>query len=142
MKYLAKNGKQLNVVINEDRFNRFFSVSIEEDDIMGSATFKIYDSKKTTWLFKIETKKEYQHMGIGQALIDIVEYISCLNHMQRIEGRYFPDNEHAKPFYKKNNYEIYKEGYDSFILKNLDRKHIFTDIEPRIKDYIPLPPEM
>lgn len=134
MKYLSKNGKEFNVEIIEDKHNDFYEVQVVDEEVMGYATFKININKNYTWLYKIVTNEKYQHMGVGQALLDIIEYISCKKLVRNIEGKFYPNNEYAKPFYEKNNYQIYKDGYDTYVGKRLDRSIVYSDIEPRIQD--------
>ena len=99
-------------------------------NIMGRISFKIEDDE--TWIYSINAYDEYQHMGVGQALLDACEYISCKNGVRRIRGKYFPSNEYAKPFYEKNDYIITKEYYDTFIVKFINPSITFECLNDKI----------
>ena len=97
---------------------------------MGEISFKIKSGK--TWIYNIATEEAYQHNGIGQALIYVCEYMSATRNVKLIEGKYYPSNEFAKPFYDKNGYEIIKEGYETFIQKGIVKCEVLEKLEPLI----------
>lgn len=105
--------------------------------VMGYATFKLKRQRflDSIWLYKIETNKEYAHKGVGSAVINLLEYFAYQNRAHTVEGKYFPKNEFAKPFYDKFGYSIEKEGYETYIYKTLDFKTIKQNIEPNIIGY-------
>jgi len=130
MQIIGKNGTIFNVVIKKD--NKFYSVKIvnDENKIMGELSFLINNC--SAFLYTISTKQEFQHMGVGQALLDVFEYISAKQRCFHIEGQYFPQNIFAKPFYLKNNYYIDQECNASYIYKFLDADLTLARIEPNI----------
>lgn len=110
---------------------------LDGSDVMGYATFKLKRQRyfDSVWLYKIETNKEYAHKGVGSAVINLLEYFAYQNRAHTVEGKFFPENEYAKPFYDKFGYSIEKEGYETYIYKTLDFKTIKQTIEPNITGY-------
>lgn len=112
-----------------------FALEKETKKIMGFLNFNIKDDNRI-WLWKIETKQEFQHQGIGQALLDTMEYFAATHSSAKtVEGKYYPLNEYAKPFYEKNNYKIicYDQG-DWEISKDLKKEDVLAKIEPKIME--------
>lgn len=105
---------------------------------MGSINFGIKD--RHIWLYRITVDEKFQHQGIGTALIYAMEYIALNNNLNKIEAKYYPSNEFAKPFYKKLGYYIPNESgkwedYDETwtMYKYLDFNEIRENIVPRIR---------
>ena len=105
---------------------------------MGFITFKIY--KNVLWIFKLATHQAFAHQGVGSALIDITEYFAITKNANRIEGKFVPDNEFARPFYEKNGYYVPNktkswDDYDEnwILYKDLNAKKINAKISPNIK---------
>ena len=65
----------------------------------------------------------------------MLEYFALQNRAQVVEGKFYPENEFAKPFYNKYGYSIDKEDYETYIYKTLDYKRIKENIEPNITKY-------
>ena len=144
MKYLsAKQNKEINIqLINTDNDKEFQARAIADNgDVMGTAYFAIIRNERKVWLRKIETKPEYQNLGIGKALLDTLEYFTIQNRLCVIEGKFYPDNEYARPFYLKNNYDIYKEDYETYVGKYISHESLAEEDKKRIIDYEVLPAE-
>lgn len=117
--------------------NTYLIKILDGSNVMGYASFKVKrrQYQDSIWLYKIETNPNYAHMGVGTATICLLEYFALNKRVQVIEGKYFPKNEFAKPFYEKYGYSIEKDGYETFIFKYLDYKKIKENIEPKIIQY-------
>lgn len=126
----------LNVNKQEDFYNVVCVLSNEE---AGFINFEIKDNK--TWIYKIETKENHYHKGVGTALLNAMEYISMLNNTKRVEGKYYPDNKYTKPFYEKYGYFIPNQtkSWDDYdetwtLYKDLDFNKIKEYAENKIKE--------
>ena len=142
MKYISqKQNKEITIhLINVDNENEYQAQALADNgDIMGSISFLIKRKDRLVWLRKIETRPEYQHQGVGQALLDTLEYFTIQKRLCMIEGKFYPDNEFARPFYIKNNYSIDKDGYDTFISKYLSHDKIADNLQDRFVDFEILP---
>ena len=144
MKYLsAKQNKEINIqLINTDNDKEFQARAIADNgDVMGTAYFSVNRKERKLWLRKIETKPKYQNLGIGKALLDTLEYFTIQNRLCVIEGKFYPDNEYARPFYLKNGYDIYKEDYETYVGKYISHESLAEEDKKRIIDYEVLPAE-
>lgn len=122
----------------DDKFYRADAIS-EDGQIMGYITFKQhYENPRTMWLQKVETYPGFQDRGVGDALLSVMEYTALQTRKTSIDGKFYPDNEHAKPFYEHRGYDITKDGYETYVGKYLSdkqKKRITDEIAPRISDY-------
>lgn len=92
----------------------------EDGEVVGFVNFKIKsDSWHNVWLYNIEVNKKYQSNGLGDILIVAFEQVCINSRAFKVEGKYYPTNEKAKPFYVKHGYEIEKDGYDWYVTKDL-----------------------
>ena len=73
---------------------------------------------RNLWLTKIFVNESERFKGVGQKLIDALEYFAKSRHIDNIEGKFYPDNLYAKDFYEKNGYEIWKDGYETYVSKS------------------------
>ena len=109
-----------NIVENYDDVENFYSYKAMHGEVeMGYINFKdtsIY-GKRCFWLYKIDVNENFQHQGVGQALLYAMEYTAIVKRVFKIMGKFYPTNEYAKPFYIKNGYEIYPE--DNWELEKL-----------------------
>ena len=92
-------------------------------ETIGSLVYKFKSGM--AWLYKIEVEKKYQSDGFGHLLMSLFEEDCAKNRIKTIEGKFYPDNSHAKPFYLKRGYEIVKEYYDTYIFKTLNNSNHF-----------------
>lgn len=130
IKVKLTNKEEIVHTLDIQKQQNFYSVScIKNKEKIGFINFEIKNNK--TWIYKIETNKNYLHQGVGTALIDMMEYISMLNKIERVEGKYYPENEYAKTFYEKYGYYIpnQKRSWDEYdetwtMFKNLDYNKI------------------
>lgn len=144
MQYLSqKQNKPINInLVNVDGMNEYrISAIADNGDEMGFAVFSVKKQDRKVWLRKISTKPEYQNLGVAKAMIDVLEYFTVQHRLCMIEGKFYPDNEYAKPFYQKNNYDIYKEDYDTFVSKYIGHDSISDETKQRIVNYEELPPQ-
>lgn len=124
------------ILYNQEQ-NSYRIEILDNSNIMGYATFKLKRNKyqDSIWLYKIETYPKYAHTGVGTATINLLEYFALQNRVQVVEGKFYPENEFAKPFYNKYGYSIDREDYETYIYKTLDYKRIKENIEPNITKY-------
>ena len=120
-----KKFKKYSVIIEDDENDitiKIVANNINSDEI-GSISFKFNYQNRSVWIYKIEIKKEFQSQGFGDMLIEIFEAYCQSKRFFQIEGKFYPENDHAKPFYEKHGYQIDKEYYDTFISKNIEMKN-------------------
>lgn len=134
MKYISKKQKKyLEIQLNHLENNEYEILALADNDtVMGMATFAIKPKERKVWLRKIETLPQFQDKGVGQALIDVLEYFTATNGLRHIEGKFYPDNDYAKPFYLKNDYDIYKEDYETYVGKFLNPQKVLFANKDRI----------
>lgn len=125
-------------ILDEDGVYFTITCFDENGKEMGHATCIL--NEDSLWLNKIETYKEYAHQGIGSAIIDIVEYLAMQKRKPMVDGKYYPLNEYAKPFYEKHGWFIpnQKGGWDNYdetwhMFKDLDFKKIKSEISRNIE---------
>ena len=111
-----------------------FKIEIYSNDsrLMGGLSFYI-DGEKA-WLSNINVIEKYRYKGVGQALIEIFEYLSAINYVVSIAGIYSPGNEYAKDFYAKNDYTINKYDFEDLIEKEIDPDEIIEQSGDRFID--------
>lgn len=137
-KDINNDRKNFDLQIMQDK--DFFQINCisPDNEIMGFITFK--KNINNLWILKLETNEKFFHQGVASALIDITEYIATINYLTRIEGKFMPDNEFARPFYEKNGYFVPNktkswDDYDETwtLYKNLDPKKVKEKVIPNIK---------
>lgn len=121
------NIKNKKYHLKKESFERQVSYTLY--DKKGQTTFEkagsvLYyiefdDYSSYLWLTSINVEEKYQSMGLGQFLFDLLYNDAILKRASYIEGKYFPTNDKAKPFYDKNGCEIYKAGYETFVFKSI-----------------------
>ena len=134
MKVLGVNNKIFNFQVEKFQNNILqFVLETDHGEMMGELTFRIKNEK--AWLYSIATMPEFQRKGVAQTLINIFECYCAKNRCDIVEGRYMPSNEHAYDFYHKNNYLVYKDGYEQYLYKKLNIKQILNNTKYQfIKD--------
>ena len=135
--------KKYNIVLEQEDDFYELKCKTKDNHIMGYLTFKIYDD--CLWINKIETKEKYQHKGVANALIELVEYFAMTQRKTKIQAKYYPTNSYAKPFYQKHEYFIPNqsgtwEDYDETwtMYKDLCFEEIDKNIKPNIKFIDPI----
>jgi len=102
----------------------YYTIScFDENGVHTSETsFAISKANRnpSIWIYKIATYKDYQHLGLGKIMLDTVEMFAMQRRINIIEGKFYPDNEYAEPFYIKNGYSIDRDYNTSEIYKYLD----------------------
>ena len=126
--FIAKSENYPNIVldIKYEDYKRFYSAHAKnlQGEEMGFVNFNFGTHERTTWIWKIETQEQFQHQGVGSVLLSYLEYESYNHRYYYVEGKYFPSNAYAKPFYEKMNYTFDVDGYDQFISKFLTPENI------------------
>ena len=105
-----------------------------EGQEMGYVNFAInkeYGSRQL-WLYKIKTYDEFQHQGVGSALITALEFFAYMRNISVVDGKFYPDNEFAAPFYEKYGYSIYHEDYFTGVGKRIDFEKFEQETLPNI----------
>lgn len=85
---------------------------------IGYISYKI--ERGSAWLYKVVVSEDFRGHGVGSSLLKIMEDECALCRVWDIEGKYYPEgasNEEVSSFYNKHGFEIYKEGYETFIGK-------------------------
>ena len=120
---------------NRDKYYEISCVDAYGEE-MGFVNFSIDKSNsfRQLWLYKIKTQDEFLHQGVGSALISALEYFAYRNGIRGIEGKYYPDNEFAEPFYDKHGYSIYSEYYCTMVGKYLDFEKFKQETLPQIDE--------
>lgn len=127
------NDKEFNIDVEYSEKDKFFLLKAKNSNFqMGHVSFQL-KKDKTIWIYKIVTNKMFYHQGVATALIYAMEYFAYNFNVKTIEGKFYPTNEFAKPFYEKLGYEIYKEDYDTCLYKDLDYNFIVNNIKPNIR---------
>lgn len=129
--------EEFNVGILHEQLDDFYTINAynSKGEVVCTATAKPQRLLSQMWLYKISTKEGYQHKGYATAVLKTLEYLTQYLRYRWIEGKFYPDNEFAKPFYDKHGYTIYKDGYETFVIKTLDYDEIKEDVEPYITDF-------
>ena len=103
--------------LDED-YKRISLVVESNKDEIGYVSFKIkVNCEKTAWLQKIAVHEKYQSQKFGDMLIKLFEDYAVKHHCNIVEGKFYPTNQHARPFYIKHGYQILKEDYETYIYK-------------------------
>lgn len=123
--FIAKSENYPNIVldIKYEDYKRFYSAHAKnlQGEEMGFVNFNFGTHERTTWIWKIETQEQFQHQGVATALLSFFEHQAHSKRFFKIEGKYYPTNEFAKPFYKKMGYTIEKDGYEQYVDKYLSQ---------------------
>ena len=108
---------EVNANLSEDDNKSIYLLN--DYEMIGSIDFKVYPEKQKVWIYKIEVKEKYQSRGYGEELLKLFEDYCRKHRIFYVEGKFYPENDHARPFYIKHGYEIYKEYYSTYIYKDL-----------------------
>ena len=138
MEYKVNKDKQINLKFlynSQDNYYKILALNNENQE-MGYLTFKIKTGfSRKIWLNKIETKPEFQNQKVGTALIGCMEYFASQCNIDFIEGKFYPTNDYAKPFYIKRGYEIYKDEYEWYVDKTLNLQKVREELKDKIVDF-------
>ena len=121
-----KNGKKLSIIVTDDiNGYHFVSANLNNAEV-ATASFKL--KKRACYINRIELKSEQlSHCGICSKILSLIENIALSNGCYEVNGKFYPFGslgEHAKAFYIKNGYEIYKDGYETYIFKQLSKNTV------------------
>lgn len=138
-KNIQGEEKKFNLVIKDKEPFYEIKCLTKENQEMGFITFEFFSGY--VWIYKLETKKSFRNQGVASALIDLMEYISMENHINKVKGNFFPTNKYARPFYENRGYFVPNKtkSWDDCdetwtISKTLDYRKIKTEIGPYIKE--------
>lgn len=139
-KELGEKTKSFDLQIIKNKECYTIKCLTKDDDEMGFVTFTIYNN--ILWIYKLQTNPKFYHKGVASAIIDITEFLAIKHNAKRIEGKFFPTNEFARPFYEKNGYFVPNkvkswDNYDPcwIMYKTLDPVEITKKVSPNIKAY-------
>ena len=130
-----KNNKEyifdMKMVYHENEDYYTISCFDENGVHAGQTSFAISKANRnpSIWIYKITTFEHYQHRGLGKVMIDTVEMFAKQRRINVIEGKFYPDNEYAEPFYIKNGYSIERDYNSSEIYKYLDFNKVNSPFE-------------
>lgn len=118
-----KNNERITISFKENSYNyKSFTAFNNKNQEIGSITFVF--SGKTCWISRIEvTDINYSRIGLGSILLNLTEKFAIKNGKRNMDGTFRPFGElgwFAKSFYEKNGYQIYKDGYETYISKYLN----------------------
>ena len=119
------SGELLVIHLFKDILKESYSIEVTNSNnkIIASSFFCV--DSGVCFLYRIEIcNPEYSHKGIGTKLLNIMEDFAKQKICRRVEGRFFPFGEFgdfAKDLYLKNGYKIYKDGYETYLYKNLSK---------------------
>ena len=124
MKYITTyKGKKYvyNITLTHYTDDDYYSLNAwsKDNKEMGFLTYKIMSDG--IWVLKLETYEEYQNKGVASALMDLLEYECKKNCKDVIEGKFYPSNQFAKPFYENRGYLIEHETYGQTIFKYIPK---------------------
>lgn len=123
--FIAKSKQFPNLYLetNYDEEDNFYTTTAMsmQDEKMGYITYKFIPNERLAWLCKIETYENFQHRGVATALLSFFEHQAHSKRFFKIEGKYYPTNDFAKPFYQKMGYSIEKDGYEQYVDKYLNQ---------------------
>lgn len=101
-----------------DDYKKISLVVKSSKEEIGFVTFKIKKLRnRVAWLQRIEVQKKYQSQGFGDTLITLMEDYLVDHLCNVVEGKFWPLNNHARPFYKKHGYDIVREDFETYIYK-------------------------
>ena len=123
-----------NVNLQHDENDNYYEMNClnSNNEKMGYVTFKVDSTgfcSRKIWIYKIKTKEQFAHSGVGTALIYALEYFACKNNISYIEGKYYPENNAAVKFYEKYGYIIDREDYEQYINKYIDKTKVQEKLE-------------
>lgn len=138
MKYIDEyngNAVEHNIKITHYNDKDYYLIQVlnEDNKEMGFLSFKAYDDY--IWIFKLETHEEYRNKGVGSALLNMLEYMAKYKWKNSIEGKFYPDNEFAKPLYEKFGYSFDYELTGQTIFKYISFDKVKEEIAPKVKDF-------
>ena len=124
---ILKNGEKITLVLEKTDDDGSFKINAfnQCDAVLkiGYVTFNIKSS--VCYLYRIEICDEkYSHLGLGTAMLQFMEFKAKDSRCRKVDGKFYPFGDmgkHAKDFYLKNGYQVYKDGYDTLIYKDLLR---------------------
>lgn len=103
-KYMNNNLKIFDMQIIKEKGCFYITCFSKNKEEMGIVSFKI--NENFLWVYKLKTNQNFYRQGVASAILDIVEYIAIKNGVNIIEGKFFPDNNYALPFYEKNGFHV------------------------------------
>lgn len=128
-KICLKNGETVSLVLYPEKYcnSSYYKIDARSGNkIIASAIFKLKNRECT--LCRIEIIfNEYSHGGLCTHIINLMEKFALENGCLTVGGKFYPFGElgkHAHGFYSKNGYEIYKDGYETYIFKQLNKNLI------------------
>ena len=116
MQIISKSGViDVEIFKNNNYGKQYYQTVAYNNDgeELGYVNFELKSHK--VWIWSIGTREKFQFKGVGQTLLEVMEYMAISNKCMSIEGKFYPSNSYAKQFYLKNGYEINDDDYDQFV---------------------------
>ena len=118
-KILIKGQEYYFDFIVKDNYNEIKAYDIKKREIGHLTMFVTKEIfPRSIWLMHIFVNEDARYCGVGQKMLDALEYFARKCCVEVVEGKFYPDNAYAKDFYEKNGYEIWKDGYETYVSKN------------------------
>ena len=93
---------------------------------IGYLNFRLKDGTAYIWSFKV-SDPDFLRTGVGTVMLNCFENYACRSRALFVDGRFYPDGEgaeYSKDFYESHGYQIYRDGYEQYISKSLNREEI------------------
>ena len=121
---LLKNNVELNLVFERaDNYYTILAITPEQKQV-AKMSFKL--NAGTCYLNRIEIEDiNFAHIGLGTKMLEFMEEVALMARCNNVDGKFYPFGdlgEYAKNFYEKNGYQIYKDGYETYISKYLSKE--------------------
>lgn len=100
------------------------SANSKAGEKLGYLTFLLKKEQHIAWLNKIAVDESVQGCGVGYAMLVMFEKFASDNFATKIEGKYYPTNDRAIEFYKRNGYLVLQEDYGKEIFKRLNSNEV------------------
>ncbi len=129
-KFTVKDDKIVQIGLEKGEFYDSNSTIKAYDDRdmhqIGYLNFKIKGDTAHIWSFKVDDP-EFLRTGVGTIMLNCFEDCASRSRAYHVDGRFYPDGagaEYSKAFYESHGYEIYRDGYEQYISKRLNREEI------------------
>lgn len=105
---------------------RVYTITLKNIKSKEIASINFWLNGKTCYLNRIEVlDKTYSHLGAGTILVKMMESFAKSERITTINGKFYPFGSlgiWSGAFYMKNGFEIYKDGYETYLIKQIYNK--------------------
>ena len=129
-KFKSCNNSNFCFELLYDRHKDYYTLNClnADGEKMGYLTFKMNAGQKA-WIYYVYTNEKFYHQGVGRALLQTFEKIAFENGIRFVEGKFYPENQYARPLYNKTGYKIERDGYETLIYKTLEDEKFIESLE-------------